>query len=67
VHLSLPALLLSLLYATAIAVALVAPGANPLAAGVVLAGLVGRWAVRHRGRVPAVVATEPVAGTAPAA
>ncbi len=59
-HLSLPALLLSLLYATAIAVALVAPGADPLAGVVVLAGLVGRWALRHAGRVPAVVPAEPV-------
>ena len=65
-HLSLPALLLSLVYATAIAVALVAPGANPLAGIVVLAGLAGRWALRHHGRVPAVVPTEPAAGTAPA-
>jgi hypothetical protein len=69
-HLSVPALLLSLLYAAAIAVALTAPGANPLAGAVVLAGLGGRWALRHRARtrvaVPAVLAPEPAPGSAPA-
>jgi hypothetical protein len=58
VHLSLPALLLSLVYAAAIAVAVATPGANALAGVVVLAGLVSRWALRHHGRVPAVVPAE---------
>jgi hypothetical protein len=49
-HLPAAALLLSVVHAAAIAVALTAPGANTLAGMVVLAGLVSRWALRHRSR-----------------
>jgi hypothetical protein len=47
------AVLLSVLYAAAVAVALTAPGEHALAGIVVLAGLVARWALRHRHRVAA--------------
>ncbi len=47
-HLPVPAVLLSLVYAAAIAVALAHPGGHTLAGLVVLAGLVARWAVHHR-------------------
>jgi uncharacterized RDD family membrane protein YckC len=57
-HLSLPRLtgrslpvvtvLLTVVYATAVVVALTAPGANTLAGVVVLAGLTARWAVHRR-------------------
>ena len=49
-------LLLSLVYAAAIAVALTAPGQHALAGCVVLAGLVSRTAVRRRRSAPAAVA-----------
>jgi hypothetical protein len=73
VHLSVPAVLLTVVYAAALAVAVSAPGQHLVAGLVVLAGLVTRWAVRHR-RVHAVVPA-PVApadavlapGSAPAA
>ena len=69
-HLHLPALrvpalpsglpvatvLLSVLYAAALAVALTAPGQHAVAGCVVLAGLVGRTVVRRRRAVPAAVA-----------
>jgi hypothetical protein len=66
-HLSVPALLLSLLYATALAVAATAPGTHTVAGLVVLAGLVSRWALRHRAhaRTP-VLRAEPVVVPAPA-
>ncbi|MDT0278196.1 hypothetical protein [Blastococcus goldschmidtiae] len=62
-----PAVLLSVVYAAAIAVALAHPGGHTLAGLVVLAGLVARWAVRSR-RPYAVPAAVPlaVAGTAAA-
>ncbi|MFW3169767.1 hypothetical protein [Geodermatophilus sp. CPCC 206100] len=47
-HLSLPAVLLTVVYAAALAVAVTAPGEHALAGVVVLTGLVSRWAVRHR-------------------
>ncbi|RBY75019.1 hypothetical protein DQ239_18460 [Blastococcus sp. TF02-09] len=47
-HLPVPTVLLSVVYAAAIAVALAHPGEHTLAGLVVLAGLVARWAVRHR-------------------
>ncbi len=49
--LHLPAVLLSIVYAAAIAVALTAPGEHTLPGLVVLAGLSARWALRHRHRV----------------
>ncbi|MGY1824202.1 hypothetical protein [Geodermatophilus sp. SYSU D00079] len=57
-HLSLPAVLLTVVYAAAVAVAVTAPGEHAVAGLVVLAGLVTRWAVRHRraGVSPAPVA-----------
>ena len=48
VHLSLPAVLLTVVYAAALAVAVTAPGQHLVAGLVVLTGLVTRWAVRHR-------------------
>jgi hypothetical protein len=48
-HLPPAAVLLSVVYAAAIAVALTDPGRNTLAGLVVLAGLTGRWALRSRG------------------
>jgi hypothetical protein len=55
-HLPVPAVLLSVVYAAAIAVALAHPGEQTLAGLVVLAGLVARWALRSRHRAPAPVA-----------
>jgi hypothetical protein len=60
-HVSVPALLLSLLYATAVAVAVSAPGNHTLAGLVVLAGLVSRWALRHHGLVRTAATAERVA------
>jgi hypothetical protein len=67
VHLHLPAVLLTVVYAAAVAVAVTAPGEHAVAGLVVLAGLVTRWAVRHRraGVSPAVDAAL-AADTAPA-
>jgi hypothetical protein len=48
VHLSVPAVLLTVVYAAALAVAVTAPGQHLVAGLVVLTGLVTRWAVRHR-------------------
>ncbi len=48
VHLSVPAVLLTVVYAAALAVAVAAPGQHLVAGSVVLTGLVTRWAVRHR-------------------
>ena len=47
-HLSVPAVLLTVVYAAALAVAVSAPGQHLVAGPVVLTGLVTRWAVRHR-------------------
>jgi hypothetical protein len=47
-HLPVPLVLLSLLYATAIAAALAQPGRATLGAVVVLAGLTARWVAHHR-------------------
>ena len=47
-HLPVPLVMLSLVYATAIAVALAHPGRPTLGALVVLAGLSARWVARHR-------------------
>ena len=72
-HLSVPAVLLTVVYAAALAVAVSAPGQHLVAGLVVLTGLVTRWAVRHRrvhGAVPAPVApadTVLAPGPAPAA
>ncbi|MGY1644149.1 hypothetical protein ACI782_23825 [Geodermatophilus sp. SYSU D00703] len=68
-HLSLPAVLLTVVYAAALAVAVTAPGQHTGAALVVLAGLVSRWAVRHRRASRAVGAVDAVlaADAAPAA
>ena len=65
-HLSAAAVLLTLLYAAAVAVALPAPGANTLAGMVVLAGLVSRWALRHRARSRVAVLPAEAAAPAPA-
>ena len=48
-HLPVPAVLLSVLYVAAVAVALAHPGAHTLAGLVVLAGLVGRRTVVDSG------------------
>ena len=58
VHLSVPAVLLTVVYAAALAVAVAAPGQHLVAGLVVLTGLVTRWAVRHR-RAHAVLAVAP--------
>ena len=58
-HLSAPAVLLTVVYAAALAVAVAAPGQHLVAGLVVLTGLVTRWAFRHRrahAAVPAPVA-----------
>lgn len=47
-HLPVPAVLLSVVYAAAIAVALTDPGRHALAGLLVFAGLTARWAVRAR-------------------
>jgi hypothetical protein len=47
-HLPVPLVMLSFVYATAIAVALAHPGRPTLGALVVLAGLTARWMARHR-------------------
>ena len=47
-RLPVPAVLLSVVYAAAVVVALAHPGEHSLAGLVVLAGLVGRWALRSR-------------------
>jgi manganese transport protein len=47
-HLTVPALLLSLLHVTAIGVALAHPGQPTVAGLVVLAGITAHWALRHR-------------------
>jgi uncharacterized membrane protein len=68
-HLPVPAVLLSVVYAAAIAVALAHPGEHTLAGLVVLAGLVARWALRsrHRAAAPVALAPEPAAAPSPAA
>ena len=45
---SVPALLLSVVYAAALAVALTDPGRHAVAGLLVLAGLTARWFLRHR-------------------
>ncbi len=47
-HLPVATLLLTVVYATAVVVALAVPGADTVAGGVVLAGLTARWAVHRR-------------------
>ena len=68
-HPPVPAVLLSVVYAAAIAVALAHPGEHTLAGLVVLGGLVARWALRsrHRAAAPVALAPEPAAAPAPAA
>ena len=71
VHLSVPAVLLTVVYAAALAVAVSAPGQHLVAGLAVLTGLVTRWAVRHRrahSAVPAAAAPADVLtpDTAPA-
>ena len=67
-HLSVPAVLLTVVYAAALAVAVSAPGQHLVAGLVVLAGLVTRWAVRHRRAhaVPTVADAVLAPDTAPA-
>jgi hypothetical protein len=55
-HLPVPAVLLSVLYAAAIAVAFTDPGRNTVAGLVVLAGLTARWTLRSRRPAPVPVA-----------
>ena len=66
-RLPVPAVLLSVVYLAAIAVAVSAPGQHAVAGVVVLTGLVARWAVRarrpERSATPVALA---VAGTATA-
>jgi hypothetical protein len=68
-HLPVPAVLLSVLYTAAIAVAFTDPGRNTVAGLVVLAGLTARWVARHRRSVATadVVVLTPEAAPAPAA
>ncbi|SNR47440.1 hypothetical protein [Blastococcus mobilis] len=71
-HLPVPLVMLSFVYATAIAVALAHSGRPTLGALVVLAGLTARWVARHRrSEARATVAVlpaevEPSPSTAPA-
>jgi hypothetical protein len=51
-HVPVPLVLLSVLYATAIAVAVANPGWPTVAGVVVLAGLTARWAARRRAHYP---------------
>jgi hypothetical protein len=53
---SVPALLLSIVYAAALAVAVTDPGQHAVAGVVVLAGLTARWFLRHRRAPHTVVA-----------
>jgi hypothetical protein len=53
--------LLTVVYATAVVVALTAPGADPIAGLVVLAGLTARWAVRRRRSTAGAVSVATVA------
>jgi len=64
-HLPVPAVLLFVIYAAAIAVALAHPGEHTLAGLVILAGLVARWALRsrHRAAAPVALAVASTAGT----
>ena len=57
-HLPVPLVMLSLVYATAIAVALAHPGRPTLGALVVLAGLTARWVARHHRSVARTVAVD---------
>jgi hypothetical protein len=67
-HLPAPLLMLSFVYATAIAVALANPGRPTVGALVVLAGLTARWAAHRRSQRSASVAVlTPDAAPAPAA
>jgi uncharacterized membrane protein len=65
-HLSLPAVLLTAVYAVAIAVAVANPGAPTFSGLVVLAGLTARWFARHRRRPVPFPAPEAAPATAPA-
>ena len=49
-HPTVAAVLLSVVYAAAVAVAMTAPGEHAVPGIVVLTGLVARWALRHRHR-----------------
>ncbi len=60
-HLSVSAVLLTVVYAAALAVAVSAPGQHMAAGLVVLTGLVTRWAVRHRRAHSAVPVAAPAA------
>jgi hypothetical protein len=55
-HLPAPAVLLSVVYAAAIAVAITRPGQSTLAGLVVLAGLTARWVAHSRATRPVRVA-----------
>ena len=63
-HLSVPAVLLTVVYAAALAVAVTAPGQHLAAGLVVLAGLVTRWALLHRRALARATAPAPVAEAA---
>ncbi|WNV75867.1 hypothetical protein [Geodermatophilus sp. DSM 44513] len=64
-HLPVPAVLLTVVYAAALAVAVTAPGQHLAAGLVVLTGLLTRWAVRHR-RAHTVLAPDPAPARAAA-
>jgi hypothetical protein len=70
VNRSVPAVLLSLVYAAALAVALTDVRSHALAGAVVLAGLTARWVLHHRHRessVAPVAVLQPDAAPSPAA
>jgi hypothetical protein len=65
-HLPLPAVLLSVVYAMALAVALADPGQHTPAGLVVLAGLTARWLARyHRSVAPAATVAVPAPDAEP--
>jgi hypothetical protein len=65
-HLPVPLVLLSAVYAVAIAVAVAHPGRPTVAGVVVLAGLAARWLARHRRSVAAADVVVLTPGAAPA-
>jgi hypothetical protein len=60
-HLPVATAMLTVVYATAVVVALAAPGASTLAGAVVLAGLIARWAVHRRRSTAGAMAAATVA------
>ena len=63
-HVPVPAALVLLVYAAALAVALTDLGTHALAGTVVLAGLVTRWALLHRRALARATAPAPLAEAA---